>query len=172
MSGIIRKKTGPNAWETVSDDGGGGGFPIGSEWLQVIGDTIDSTPMGSTAETTWAVNGSAGDDLSLRAGGRWIDVLTEGWYSTALKVNINGAAAVITWQRIVTIGGPGTMNTIDEFLSADPTNLSNDMTGAIPAEFFAAGEALAIDMFADNVGSAGTYDVNVGEALWMITRIA
>lgn len=170
MTKLVRTKSGPHPWITEAEDSGG--FSIGSSYLALLGDGIDGTAMGSTAETTWAEYGSAGSDLSLRAGGRWIDVLTDGWYATALKVNINGAAAVITWQRIVTIGGPGTMNTIDEFLSADPANISNDMTGAMPAEHFVAGEALAIDLFADNSGSVGTYDVGVGEMIWMLTRLS
>jgi hypothetical protein len=148
------------------------GFPVGSSWLQLVGDSI-TTNMGTVTGLTWTeFTAPVGSDLSLRAGGKFIDVLTDGWYSMCFKLNINGAASVIQWTRNVSSGGAGTMNAMDEFASCDPNNPSNDMTGAMTAEHFGAGEAFWLEMFADNAGSVGTYDVGIGEMLWMITRLA
>ena len=148
------------------------GFPVGSSWLQLVGDTI-TTNMGTVTSLTWTeFTPVVGSDLSLRAGGKFVDVLTEGWYSMSFKLNINGAASVIQWTRNLVSGGAGTMNGMDEFASCDPNNPSNDMTGAMTAEHFLMGEALWLEMFADNAGSVGTYDVGIGEMLWMITRLA
>ena len=129
--------------------------------------------MGTVTPLTWTeFTPVVGSDLSLRAGGKFVDVLTDGWYSMSFKLNINGAASIIQWTRQLVSGGAGTMNGMDQFASCDPNNPSNDMTGAITAERFIAGEALWLEMFADNAGSVGTYDVGIGEMLWMITRLA
>jgi len=171
MTRIVRTRDPGEAWATTVE-GSGGGFEVGSSWLELVGDSI-TTNMGTVTPLTWTeFTPVVGSDLSLRAGGKFVDVLTDGWYSMSFKLNINGAASIIQWTRQLVSGGAGTMNGMDQFASCDPNNPSNDMTGAITAERFIAGEALWLEMFADNAGSVGTYDVGIGEMLWMITRLA
>ena len=170
MGILVRKKEPGRAWETESE-GDSGGFDIGSSYLAVVGDHI-TTAMGSVTHQTWGAFAVEGSDLELDAGGRFINVLTDGWYATSLKVNISGAADQVQWARNLSSGGGGTMNAIDEYFSVDPALGVYDLTGAIGPEHFQAGETIDVVLFADNSGSSGDYDTGTQEMLLMITRLA
>lgn len=155
---VFRRKIPGFAWETVSEDEAGGGFEVGSSFMYLEG-TLSAVPMGSTGAATrpdWTVIASAGADFDFDAAGKRVLLQTDGWFSYTTWASITGDQD----QVQVTILSPNShLNSVSDYFSVDPALGLTELSVAQPADFGNDGDDVAVQVFADNAGSVGTYDV-------------